>query len=48
MAGDFAEQMKKIQEEAHAVLLKSQDEMKQYVDCNQGKNVEYKVGDKVF
>ena len=33
-AEDFAEQMKKVQEEAHVALLKSQDEMKQYADQN--------------
>ena len=47
-AEDFVEKMRKVQEEAHAALLKSQDEMKRYADRNRGKNVEYKIGDKVL
>ena len=48
VAGDFVKKMRKVQEEAHAALLKSQDEMKRYADHNRGKNVEYKIGDKVL
>jgi len=47
-AGKFVEKMRKIQEEAKAVLGKAQEEMKKYVDRKQGKGEEYRVGDLVL
>ena len=48
VAGKFIEKMKKIQEEAKAVLGKAQEEMKKFGDRRQGKEEEYKVGDLVL
>jgi len=47
-AGKFIEKMKKIQEEAKAVLGKAQEEMKKFGDRRQEKEEEYKVGDLVL
>ena len=46
--GKFIEKIKKIQEEAKAVLGKAQKEMKRFGDRRQGKGEEYKVGDLVL
>jgi len=47
-AGKFVEKMKKIQEEAKAVLGKAQEEMKKFGDRRRGKREKYKVGDLVL
>jgi len=47
-AGKFIEKIKKIQEEAKAVLEKVQEEMKRFGDRRRGKREEYKVGDLVL
>jgi len=47
-AGKFVEKMKKIQEEAKAVLGKVQEEMRKFVDRKRGKGEEYRVGDLVL
>jgi len=44
----FAERMKKVQEEAKAVLQKAQKDMKQYADRERGEVEEYRVGDLVL
>ena len=48
VAGKFVEKMKKIQEEAKAMLGKAQEEMKKFVDRKRGKGEEYRVGDLVL
>ena len=47
-AGKFIEKMRKIQEEARAVLGKAQEKMKRFVDKKQGKGEEYTVEDLVL
>jgi len=47
-AEKFIEKMKKIQEEAKAVLGKAQEEMKKYTDRRRGEVDNYKVGDLVM
>jgi len=47
-AGKFVEKMRKIQEEAKAVLGKAQEEMKKFADRKRGKREEYRVGDLVL
>ena len=47
-AKEFVEQMKKIHEEASAVLSKVCDDMTCYADQHRGSAPEYKVGDKVW
>jgi len=47
-AEKFIEKMRKIQEEAKAVLRKVQEEMKKFADRKQGKGEEYKVKDLVL
>jgi len=47
-AGRFVEKMKKIQEEAKAVLGKVQKEIRKFVDRKRGKGEEYRVGDLVL
>jgi len=47
-AEKFVEKMKKIQEEAKAVLGKAQEEIKRFGDRKRGKGEEYKVGDLVL
>jgi len=47
-AEKFIEKMRKIQEEAKAVLGKVQKEMRKFADQKQGKGEEYKVGDLVL
>ena len=47
-AEKFVTKMKEIQEEAKAVLGKTQEEMKKYVDRKRGDVDEYKVGDLVM
>jgi len=47
-AGKFVEKMKKIQEEARAVLGKTQEEIKRYTDRKQEKVEEYKIRDLVL
>jgi len=47
-AGKFVEKMKKIQEEAKAVLGKAQEEMKKFADRKQEKGEEYRVRDLVL
>jgi len=47
-AGKFIEKMKKIQEEAKAVLGKAQEEMKKFVNRKWGEEEEYKVEDLVL
>jgi len=47
-AEKFVERMKEIQEEARAVLVKAQEEMKCYADKKRSKREEYKVGDWVM
>ena len=44
----FIDKMKKIQEEAKAVLSKAQEEMKKYVDKKRAEVNNYKVGDLVM
>jgi len=46
--GKFVEKIKKIQEEAKAVLGKAQEEMKKFGDRRRGKREEYKVEDLVL
>jgi len=48
IVGKFIERIKKIQEEAKAVLEKAQEKMKKYIDRKQGKGEEYKVKDLVL
>jgi len=47
-AGKFVEKMKKIQEEAKAVLGKAQEKMKKFANRKRGKGEEYRVGDLVL
>ena len=47
-AEKFAERMKKVQEEAKAVLQKAQEEMKRYADRERGEVEEYRVGNLVL
>jgi len=47
-AGKFAERIKKIQEEAKAVLGKVQEEMKKFANRRRRKKKEYRVGDLVL
>jgi hypothetical protein len=47
-AEKFVEDMKDIQEEAKAALMKAQEEMKKYADERRGEVEEYKVGDMVL
>jgi len=46
--GKFLERMRRIQEEAKAVLGKAQEEMKKFVDKKQRKGEKYRVGDLVL
>jgi len=48
VAGKFVERMKKIQEEAKAVLEKAQEEIKKFTNRRQKKEEEYRVGDLVL
>jgi len=48
VAGRFVEKMKKIQEEAKAVLGKAQEEMRKFADRKREKSEEYRVGDLVL
>jgi len=47
-AGKFVERIKRIQEEAKAVLGKAQKEIKKFADKKQRKGKEYRVGDLVL
>ena len=47
-ATEFAERMKKVQEEAEAVLKRVQEEMKQQADKRRKETEEWKVGNKVI
>jgi len=47
-ATEFVKKMKKVHEEAEAVLRKMQEEMKQYVDRNRRETEEWKKGDRVM
>jgi len=47
-AGKFVERMKKIQEEAKAVLGKAQEEMKKFANKRRREEEEYRVGDLVL
>jgi len=47
-ATEFAERMKKVQEEAGAALRKAQEEMKQQADRGRKEVEEWKKGDKVI
>jgi len=47
-ATEFVEKMKKIHEEAEAVLRKMQEEMKRYADRNRRETEEWKKEDKVM
>ena len=47
-AEEFAREMKERYEEARAVLIKSQEEMKRQMDRNRREAEEYRVGDKVL
>jgi len=47
-AEEFVREMKNRHEEAKAVLVKSQEEMKKQADRNRKEAEEYKVGDKVL
>jgi len=47
-AEKFAKKMRKVQEEAKAVLQKVQEDMKWYTDRKKGKAEEYRVGDLVL
>jgi len=47
-AAKFAERIKEIQEEAKAVLVKAQEDMKQYANRHRAEVVGYKVGDLVL
>jgi len=44
---EFVEKMKKVHEEAAAALMKTQEEMKQYVDRSRRETEEWKKGDRV-
>jgi len=44
----FARKMEEVQSEAKAVLTKTQEKMRQYVDRKRGEVIEYKVGDLVL
>jgi len=44
----FAERMKRVQEEAKAVLQKAQEDMRRYADRERGEVEEYRVGDLVL
>jgi len=46
--GKFIERIKKIQEEAKAVLGKAQEEMKKFANRRRGEGEEYRVGDLVL
>ena len=48
VAGKFMERMKKIQNEAKAMLEKAQKEMKKFANRRQGKGEEYEVGDLIL
>jgi hypothetical protein len=48
MAGDFAERLKKVWEEAKHALLLSQQEMKCFYDRSRGTLPNYSIGDKVW
>jgi len=48
VAGKFVKRIKKIQEEAKAVLGKAQEEMKKFANRRQRKKEEYRVGDLVL
>jgi len=48
VARKFVKRMKKIQEEAKAVLGKAQEEIKKFVNRKQGEGEEYRVGDLVL
>jgi len=48
IVGKFIERIKKIQEEAKAVLEKAQEKMKKYIDRKQGEEEKYKVRDLVL
>ena len=48
VVGRFLERMKKIQEEAKAVLEKTQEEMKKFANKRQREEEKYKVGDSVL
>ena len=47
-ATEFAERMKKVQEEAEAALRKTQEEMKRYADRGRRETEEWKKGDRVL
>jgi len=44
---EFVEKMKKVHEEAAVALMKTQEEMKQYVDRSRRETEEWKKGDRV-
>jgi len=48
VAGKFVEKIRKIQEEAKAVLGKAQEKMKKFANKKQGKGEEYRMGDLVL
>ena len=48
VAGKFMERMKKIQEEAKAMLEKAQEEMKKFANRRREEEEEYEVGDLVL
>jgi len=48
IVGKFIKRIKKIQEEAKAVLEKAQEKMKKYIDRKQGEEEKYKVRDLVL
>ena len=47
-ATEFVEKLKRVQEEAGAILKKTQEEMKRYVDRNRKETEEWKKGDRVI
>ena len=47
-AEEFVKEMKKIYEEAKAILRKLQEKMKKYIDRNRKKTEEYKVRDRIL
>jgi len=47
-ATEFAERMKKVQEEAEAVLRKTQEEMKKYADRGRKETEEWRKGDQIL
>ena len=47
-ATEFVEKLKRVQEEARAILKKTQEEMKRYVDRNRKETEEQKKGDRVI